>query len=108
MEPSFPFPALHRFLTSGGRIAVGCIAIIDGAGIAADAETLWAVPDSRQGEALHDLLKRLNDTLEQGLARNARPIEQSPIHRSPIAPNTIRGPNKSRKLVALGPSCCTP
>ena len=79
MEPLFPFPALQRFITLGGRIAVGRIAIIDCAAIAADPETLWVVPSRREGEALRDLLKRLNDRLEQDLARNVRPVDAAAV-----------------------------
>lgn len=75
MEPSSPFPALHRFITSGGRIDVGRIDVIDCVAVASDAETLWVVINRRQDEALHELLKRLNDTLEQCLASDARSID---------------------------------
>jgi hypothetical protein len=72
MEPTSAFPTLHRFVTSGGTIDVGRIDIIDCAAVASDADTLWVALTRRRGEELTQLLKRLNDTLEQCLARNLR------------------------------------
>jgi hypothetical protein len=72
MEPSSAFPTLHRFITSGGTIDVGRIDVIDCAAVASDAETLWVALTRRRDEGFMDLLRRLNDTLEQCLARNER------------------------------------
>ena len=75
MEPTFPFPALHRFTTSGGTIDIGRIDLFECAAVASDAKTLWVVLHRREGEQLHEFLYRLNDTLEQCLARNERVID---------------------------------
>jgi hypothetical protein len=70
MEPVLAFTTLHQFITSGGTIDVGRIDYIDCAAVASDTQTLWVLLVRREGEALHELLRRLNDTLERCLARN--------------------------------------
>jgi hypothetical protein len=70
MQENTPFPVLNRFITSGGTIDVGRIDTIDCAAVASDANRFWVALTRRQGEPLHDLLQRLNDTLEYCLARD--------------------------------------
>jgi hypothetical protein len=70
MQEHTPFPVLNRFITSGGTIDVGRIETIECAAVASDAERFWVALTRRDGEPLHALLQRLNDTLEYCLARN--------------------------------------
>lgn len=70
MEPSNAFPTLHRFITTGGTIDVGRIDVIDCAAVASDRDTLWVALTRRRDEGLIELLRRLDRTLEQCLARN--------------------------------------
>lgn len=67
MEQAIPFPVLHRFLSAGGSIDVGRIDVLNYAAVACDADAVRVVLDRRQGEALHELLQRLNDALDHCL-----------------------------------------
>ncbi|MCX7056739.1 MAG: hypothetical protein WCH32_09370 [Pseudomonadota bacterium] len=70
MQQQTPFPVLNRFITSGGTIDLGRIDTIDCAAVASDANKFWVALVRRQHEPLHELLQRLNDTLEYCLARD--------------------------------------
>ena len=65
MEQDSPYPVLNYFVTAGGSIDVGRIEPIDidcGA-IAFDDATVWVLLIRREGETLHELLRRLNDAV---------------------------------------------
>lgn len=70
MDQNIGFPVLHRFITSGGTIDVGRLDKIECAAVASDADKFWVALTRRDGEPLHQLLQRLNDTLEYCLARD--------------------------------------
>lgn len=70
MNQNIGFPVLHRFITSGGTIDVGRLDKIECAAVASDADKFWVALTRRDGEPLHQLLQRLNDTLEYCLARD--------------------------------------
>ena len=69
MSTSVSYPTLQRFITSGGSIDLGKIDIMDCAAVACDQQRLWVVLTRRPGEGLTELLKRLNDSLENCLAK---------------------------------------
>jgi hypothetical protein len=79
MREHTPFPVLNRFITSGGTIDVGRIESIDCAAVASDSERFWVALTRREGEPLHALLQRLNDTLEYCLARDEQVDELSTL-----------------------------
>ncbi len=72
MDACNPYPALQRFVATGGAIDIGRIDVLESVAFASDPNTLWVALSGRPGEQLGELMQRLDATLAYCLANDVR------------------------------------
>ncbi len=80
MDACNPYPALQRFVATGGAIDIGRIDVLDGVAFASDPNTLWVALSGRPGEQLGELMLRLDATLAYCLAHDVQVDELASSH----------------------------